>query len=116
MKNFLFVTLFIAGLFFAPSAFAAEQISQFNATINIRSDSAIEVTESIAYDFGNEQRHGIFRYIPIQYKARGGNFSLRISDISVVDEKGLPYQFTTSYPGSNVQIKIGDPDVSITGR
>ena len=116
MKIFFTALLFTTGLFFAPSVFAAEQTSQFDATIQIRSDAAIEVTESIAYDFGNEQRHGIFRDIPISYKARGGNFSLRISDISVVDEIGKPYQFTTSFPGSNVQLKIGDPDVLITAR
>lgn len=97
-------------------AFAVERIDSFDAIIKIRENADIEVSERIEYDFGQALKHGIFRDIPIKYKARGGNYNLRISDISVTNEKGAVYKFTTSYPGNNVQIKIGDPNVEITGK
>src|SRR3989344_3325771 len=116
MKKFLIFLIIIFGLFISANAFAAEKINSFDAVIKIREDAAIDVSERIEYDFEGVQRHGIFRKIPIKYQARGGNFALRISDISVTDGNGAPYQFTTSYPGNNIQIKIGDPNVEITGR
>lgn len=116
MRKILFVFISLAALIFAPKVFAVEHINSFDATIQIREDAAIEVKEIIEYDFGQALKHGIFRDIPIKYKARGGNYNLRISDISVADEKGAAYKFTTSYPGNDIQIKIGDPNVEITGK
>lgn len=116
MKKFLFILALFGGVFLSLPAFAIEQINNFDATIQIRQDATIEVSEKIEYDFGTAQKHGIFRDVPIKYKARGGNYSLRISDISVTDEKGTAYKFTTSYSGDNIQIKIGDQNVEITGK
>ncbi|MDI6778232.1 MAG: DUF2207 domain-containing protein [Patescibacteria group bacterium] len=92
-----------------------EKIASFAGEIKINSDSTIDVKETIAYDFGDQQKHGIFRFIPVKYKARGGNYNLRISNIKVADENGAPYNFTTSYPGDNVEIKIGDADKFVSG-
>jgi uncharacterized membrane protein YgcG len=111
-------SIFILFLFFAIASpvYAVEVIDTFDARIQIRTDSKIDVVEKILYDFGEASRHGIFRNIPIQYKARGGNFNLRISDIAVDDGQGNAYSYTTSYPGDIIEIKIGDPDVLITGK
>ncbi|TAN57631.1 DUF2207 domain-containing protein [Patescibacteria group bacterium] len=116
MKKFLIFLIIVFGLFVSANVFAAEKINSFAAEININTDASINVSERIEYDFGSAQKHGIFRAIPIKYLARGGSFALRISDISVADVKGAPYQFTTSYPGNNIQIKIGDPNIEIAGR
>ncbi len=112
--------LFIASFsFFISSALAqsnvAEKIDSFTGEIKINSDSTIEVTENIQYDFGENERHGIYRFIPVKYKARGGNYNLRVSNVSVTDEAGNPYNFTTSYQGNNIQFKIGDPDKYVSG-
>lgn len=117
MKKFYLLPIFIfAGLFFFNPVLAAEKIDNFDASITINQDSSINVSEKIRYDFGIEQRHGIFRDIPIKYKARGGNYNLRISGISVADENGIPHKFTTSYLGNNIEIKIGDADKYVTGE
>lgn len=94
----------------------AEEIKSFDAEIKINADSSINVSEKISYDFGSLQRHGIYRDIPIKYKARGGNYNLRISDISVVDEKGNGQTFSLSNEGSNKRIKIGDADKFVSGE
>jgi uncharacterized membrane protein len=111
------IILAVILLSFAFGSFAlAEQIDSYDVNININPDASINVSEKIQYDFGDLERHGIFRYIPIKYKARGGNFKLRISDISITDENGSPYNYEISYPGDNIQFKIGDADVTITGK
>jgi uncharacterized membrane protein len=94
----------------------AEVIDSFDAEVKINSDASFGVSEKIQYDFGIAQKHGIFRNIPIKYQARGGNYNLRISDISVKDEQGNNYNFTTSYPGNDVEIKIGDADKLVSGQ
>lgn len=92
-----------------------ENIDSFNSEIEINEDSSIEVKETIVYNFGSLERHGIYREIPYKYNARGGNFKLRFSDISVKDEKGNNYNFATSKSGNNIRIKIGDADKYVTG-
>lgn len=112
---FLFL-IFSANLSFAQTSSNTEKITSFTGEIKINSDSTINVQENIAYDFGENQKHGIFRFIPVKYKARGGNFNLRISDIKITDENGMPQTFAVSYPGNNVEIKIGDADKFVSGQ
>ncbi|MBI4708827.1 MAG: DUF2207 domain-containing protein [Candidatus Portnoybacteria bacterium] len=114
-KLSIFSVLFI-GLFFAFSVCAQEKIDDFAATIKINTDSSINVSERIEYDFGTQEKHGIFRFIPIKYKARGGNYNLRISDISVNDENNFAYPFKKSPSGNSIEIKIGDADKLISGK
>ncbi len=116
MKKYLLAFVVLAGLLLALPVFAQEQIDNYDVTININQDATINVSEKIDYNFGDLERHGIFRYIPIKYKARGGNFNFRISDISVTDETGSSYTTDITYPGNDVNIKIGDADILVTGK
>ena len=118
MKRIIFLAtvIYIVGIFLPAPVLAVEKISNFDAVIKINQDASIDISEEIKYDFGNIQRHGIFRTIPIKYKARGGNYNLRISDIKVTDEKGELYNFQKSFPGKNIKIKIGDDDKFVTGE
>lgn len=114
MKKYLIILIILTGILLATTV-QAEQIDNFETYIQINQDSSIDVIEQIDYNFGDLERHGIFRFIPIKYEARGGNFNLRISNIWVTDENTQPYNFKVSYPGDNVEIKIGDADIFITG-
>jgi len=107
--------LFTFQLALAQSSINTERILSFDGEIKINLDSTIDVKETIQYDFGDQQKHGIFRFVPVKYKARGGNFNLRVSDVKVADETGAPQNFTISYPGNNIQIKIGDADKLVSG-
>lgn len=97
-------------------ALASEKIDRFFTDIQIHENGRIDVTENINYDFGSEKRHGIYREFPYKYKARGGNYSLDITDISVASEAGYQYQAQVSKEGRNLKIRIGDPDKYVTGR
>ena len=93
-----------------------ETITNFDTKIIINNDSSIIVQENILYNFGDSERHGIFREIPISYKARGGNYKLRISNISVSDENGNTYNYEVTYPNEYISLKIGDADKYISGE
>lgn len=105
-----------AGFIFLASPVFAEEIKSFDAEIGINADSSINVSEKIVYDFGSEQKHGIYRDIPVRYKARGGNYNLRISDVSVTDGNGNNYQFSLSNEGDSKRIKIGNPEKTVSGE
>ena len=110
-------------------------IKNFDVKVQVNADSSLDITEKIAYDFGNFERHGIYRTIPVKYKINklpedttevsenikntkvlGDQYNLRVKEISVTDEKGTVYNFTTSREGDNLKIKIGDEDVMVSGE
>ena len=95
-----------------------EEIRNMKVDIEIRKDGTLEVAEIIVYDFGSNDRHGIFRTIPtVKKNMDGRKYRLDISDISVKDEKGNNYRFVKTYEGAldDLKLKIGDPDKTITG-
>jgi uncharacterized membrane protein len=114
-KKICIVFLLALGLLWGKSAFAAEQINSFDVNVRLSKDASFVVTENIVYDFGEDEKHGIYRDIIYKYKARGGNFALRITNISVTDEKDAPYNFEASNSGIYLHIKIGDANRTITG-
>ncbi len=95
----------------------AEQIQDYQVKIDMLKDGLIRVEENISYDFGANavDRHGIFRDIPYKYKARGGTYKLRISDIKVTDENNTDYNFEKSTSGGELHLKIGDANTTVSG-
>ncbi|MEY3783781.1 MAG: hypothetical protein RLZZ230_103 [Candidatus Parcubacteria bacterium] len=97
---------------------SAEQITSFVSDITIQSDSSLDITETITYDFEGVQKHGIYRSISEKhaqpdsawYKERYVEYEL----ISVTrDGVAEPYALE-SYPG--LSVKIGNPNNTITGQ
>lgn len=92
-----------------------ERIKNFDVIYGIQKDAKVNVTELIVYDFGQNQRHGIFRDIPIYYKTSVGNQSAKISNIFVTDETEKAYTFSSYTKGNDLEIKIGDPNITLSG-
>lgn len=114
----IFAIILFAGLILPIFTFAQneqEKIDNYEISIKINSDSSINVSEKIYYNFGTIEKHGIYRDIPIKYDARGGKYKLDISEISIVDENNSPYVFKKSYEGSDLRLKIGESDKFVTG-
>src|SRR5215468_4302525 len=44
-----------------------ESISSYDTVMQIAPDGTMHVTETIAYDFGGNHKHGIFRFIPVRF-------------------------------------------------
>jgi uncharacterized membrane protein YgcG len=90
-------------------------ITSFQSDITIAHDSTLTIREAIDVDFASKLKHGIFRTIPLRYRfddTRDRYFNLRVK--SVTDgARALPYH---GYVESDNQvIKIGDPNVQVSG-
>jgi uncharacterized membrane protein YgcG len=104
----------------APAAgqgFVFEETERFDVRIEIESSGDLLVTETIRQQFGDTPRHGIFRYIPnrLRYDEEYDRV-YPIELVSVETSPGTPDDVETSEEQGNFVIRIGDPDVEITGR
>lgn len=117
MKNVLHTGVIFGFALFVSfhTAYAAEAIPSFDARIVVNENATIEVTEQIVYDFGTNERHGIFRKIPYSYQAGDKTYTADISSVLVTDENGAPRPFQESRANGELELKIGDPDKTVTG-
>ncbi|MCE7936565.1 DUF2207 domain-containing protein [Candidatus Saccharibacteria bacterium CPR2] len=117
------VTIFVALLNWPAGAISARPmaVKSFHGEYDISDQSYphMVISETIKVVF-NEPRHGIERYIPQKYKNTGGGFSgirdLKTEIISVTDELGNELEFSERYQNDNLVLRIGDPDVYVTGE
>ena len=93
----------------------AESITSYDARIAIQGDGSILVTEQIAYDFGNNQRHGIIREIPVRVRYNGSYDRIYSIHVRSVQSPDAPDEYTVDNNGSYLGIKIGDPYQTVTG-
>ena len=94
-----------------------ERIRSYDVRIQIEPSGDTLVTERIVYDFGAADRHGIFRDIPVRlpYDDRSERI-YRVEVIDVATSAGTPDDFEVEEEGGTLHIRIGDPDLTITGR
>ena len=112
------VALALFAIAFAMQASADEGwvIQRFASDITIQKDASLHITEAIDVDFGAQQKHGIFRNIPVRYRWDDTHLRVyRLEVRSVTDGAGKPIRFATSDEGADKVIKIGDPDRLVTG-
>lgn len=116
MKNHLIgVASFFLALIFVGGVHA-EAIRSYDTQISITKEGVIEVKEKIDYDFEYLYKHGIYREIPFIKKNKDGKqYKMDVNVVNVVDEEGVAYPSVTSEVNGQIQIKIGDPDRTITG-
>lgn len=97
-----------------------EEIHSYNVNIDVRPDGKLSVEERILYDFGSAQRHGIFRHIPYRYSLKTAEgtkqYDMDISVTSVTDGSGSEYQYSLTDQNQQQNIKIGDPNATLTGE
>lgn len=116
MKRILFFLLFF---FFSPTTlFAAENwvINSFQSDIALKSDGTVQITEQLFVDFANEEKHGIFRDIPYIYTSENGEKTYTAIDVLSVLQNNEKAKFQESRENGYLQIKIGDPDKTISGK
>jgi len=102
----------------AAQGFVLETTERFDVDITIEPSGALLITETIQQQFGSTPRHGIFRHIP--NRLRHDDEYDRVYPIELVSvtasPAGTPDDVETSEENGNFVIRIGDPDVEITGR
>lgn len=107
------LTLWSAG---ATSAQAAEAIRSYDVAIEIRDDGSLLITETIDYDFGSSERHGIFRDVPTRLSYDDTNDRVYRLEVVSVTATGAPNDVEVTEEGTSTHIRIGDPDVTVSGR
>ncbi len=113
-RTFIFLCLLLLSPIFAVDV-RSEEIKDFESEILISSDGTIRVREDIEYDFEYAERHGIYRDIPYRYDYGYKRYSIKLEVEDVKDFNGNPYNYNVSRSGGVVNIKIGDPDKTVTG-
>ncbi|MEX2553171.1 MAG: DUF2207 domain-containing protein, partial [Actinomycetota bacterium] len=114
------LTLLVYPVAFPVSALAqsGERIAGYRIDMEITApEGDLVVSEVIDYDFGADERHGIFRKIPERFPYDDTNE--RIYPIEVLEVSGSPRtpdEYETSHENEYLVLKIGDPDETITGR
>ncbi len=107
--SFLIIILMVTALSGSVSAAAFRNepyyYEDYAVKVVAQSDRTYEITETIAVWF-NEESHGIFRTIPLEAEAEG----YRVTDISV---DGAPFE--VNQVGGELEVRIGDPDVTLSG-
>ena len=100
----------------AASAQAAEAIRSYDVAIEIRDDGNLLITETIDYDFGSSERHGIFRDVPTRLSYDDTNDRVYRLEVVSVTATGAPDDVEVTEEGTGTHIRIGDPDVTVSGR
>lgn len=121
MKQFCKIIFFLLPLFIlSPTITHAqnnEAINNYLVDINVIPGATMNVVETITYDFGTNEKHGIYRDIPyIIVNQDNKRFKLTLENFKVTDENNSSYRFTKSTVDDNIELKIGDANKFITGQ
>ena len=112
MKKAFVLLIVLIG--FGVIAQASLRITDFQSAIVLEQSGELTVTETIGVTFFSPH-HGIERWIPVSYRRPTGEritIGLKVTGVTL-DERSVPY--TVRSRGGSVYIRIGDPDLTITG-
>lgn len=116
-KIFLFLTAIALGIgYFSNVAYAQqseEAVTLYSADISVNIDNSINVVETIKYNTGLQERHGMYRNISL-YSSQ--NRKMSIKEISVVDKNNNAYPILITNEAETVNIRIGDPKQTFVGE
>lgn len=87
------------------AASGGERVARLWVSATIADDGSARVVEVIDYDFGIDEKHGIYRDVP----------GLRTDEAVEVSSPDAPDDVTVT-GDDPVQLRIGDPDDTISGR
>lgn len=99
----------------APAAQAAESIAAYDVDAVVSTDGLLEITETITYDFDAGSGPGIVRSIPMWEELPGGTRWVHPVTVRSITVDATAVPFELSDQGALLEIRIGDPDVTVTG-
>ncbi|MCK5832910.1 DUF2207 domain-containing protein [bacterium] len=107
--------VFIVVLLLTISQANAYLIESFHSDIEMFTNSSYEVEERIEVNFGNEQRHGIYRDIVYKYRLPMRTYRVLVNILDVTDDSGNEYDIKVKKQGDYVNIRIGSPNYTVSG-
>lgn len=99
------------------SAQTSEGIRSYDVKIEIHGDGSLLITETIEYDFGSAERHGIVRDVPTRqtYDDRYDRvYPVHVESVAATGGASATFEVSNE-PGGITRIRIGDPDLTTTG-
>jgi hypothetical protein len=99
----------------ATPAQAAESITAFTVQAQIDADTSLNLTETFAWNFDGNYKRGVFRTIPLYVELPDGYRQYYDINVLSVTQDGKPAQVSQSTEGAYLVLKIGNPNVTITG-
>jgi len=97
-----------------------ESIEQYDVDIVVEESGKLKITENITYQFGLNEKHGIYRDIPTAVKVSRLPTDLGLSDFTVTMDGGAvewsSYTISDSDAGELIRLQIGSPTLTIHGR
>ncbi len=103
--------------FFFSGLLYAWNIDRYENDVMVNENGITAITETIHVDFKNEQRHGIFRDIPLKTKDQSGqSFKMHLHILDVADETGKPWPYVVFSVDGLIRIRVGDPNMTLSGR
>lgn len=110
-SSLLWILLFIPTTVFAVS----ESIQSFDTEIIAHQDGSFDVKETIKYNFGENNKHGIFRDIPTVSQVDN---LYRQSQINIlnVSRDNADDAYTVSQNNNQISVKIGRSNQTISGE
>jgi uncharacterized membrane protein len=117
MKKLLIILAFLLAPFAASAqGLAGWTMEDFEALYEISPDGTLYVTEKITANF-TEPRRGIFREVPYSGTDTAGKpYEMKVRLLRVTDASGNAYQAHQTKENGNHKWRIGDPNVTFTGR
>jgi len=117
IKTFLKI-LITSILFLSAQLIHAEEINTFHSDLVINSDASIIVTETIEYNFEDNQKRGIFRNIPYTFNVIDMNnkdavYQMDIELISVT-RNGLEENYQLENKPGYFSVRIGNENIFIS--
>jgi len=110
------VGLAVLGARPAGAQVVGEQIRRYVVTIDVAADGRLHIHESIVYDFGDVEHHGITRDLVARERYDNKyDRRYRVKDVTVTADAGTPSAVKTSKEGPYLHLRIGDPDRTIAG-
>jgi len=104
-------------LFLAPAGASAQtlwRMDKFRSDLAVRADGVVEVQETIVADFLAD-RHGIYRYLPVEGKDDKGNPYRLDVRLNGVWRDGAPERVDASRKGDQLVWKIGKAETTLRG-
>ena len=86
----------------------------FTSDITLNKDGSFDVVETLQGEFF-ENRHGLFRNIPVRYEKPDGGFFTVPLDVQEVTHNGEEVNYEVYHEGPQFVVKIGDADRTVRG-
>ena len=111
-KKFSILFMFMVMFLFNSSKLAAvilhsEKIRNYEVTVQINKNGTLTVNEVIDYQFGEEFKHGIYRYIPLRSKRFGFDVHKSFIKMNWIKRDGKDEEYTKNHFYEGIRYRIG---------